>query len=79
MTILDNKIDLYYFTGTMRDGGAHRHARPSGGAVRPAVHSNVPKRESAFADIRPLRQASRTVAEGVPRIPDRVLSSPRAP
>ena len=52
MTILDNKIDLYYFTGTMQDGALI--VTPDQAVLFVRRSFECAKRESAFADIRPL-------------------------
>lgn len=74
MTILDNKIDLYYFTGTMQDGALI--VTPDQAVLFVRRSFECAKRESAFADIRPLG-SFRTVAEAFPAIPDRVYVAAR--
>ena len=74
MTILDNKIDLYYFTGTMQDGALI--VTPDQAVLFVRRSFECAKRESAFADIRPL-SSFRTVAEAFPAIPDRVYVAAR--
>ena len=74
MTILDNTIDLYYFTGTMQDGALI--VTPDQAVLFVRRSFECAKRESAFADIRPL-SSFRTVAEAFPAIPDRVYVAAR--
>ena len=69
MLLLENKIDLYYFTGTIQDAALVVTPDRAVLFVRRSYETAV--RESAFADIRPM-QNFRTIAEDFPAFPARV-------
>ena len=52
MLLLDNKIDMYYFTGTMQEGALV--VTPDQATLFVRRSFDVAKDESAFADIRPM-------------------------
>ena len=69
MLLLDNKIDLYYFTGTMQEGAL---VITPGQAVLFVRHSfDCAVKESLFPDIRPMG-SFRTIREAFPDIPPAV-------
>ena len=69
MLLLDNKIDLYYFTGTMQEGAL---VITPGQAVLFVRHSfDCAVKESLFPDIRPMG-SFRTIREAFPDIPETV-------
>ena len=69
MIILDNKIDLYYFTGTMQD--SILIITPDQAVLFIRRSLDCAQKESLFEDIRPMR-SFRTIAEDFPHIPDQV-------
>ena len=69
MLILDNKIDLYYFTGTMQEGALVVTPDDAVFFIRRSLECG--KRESNFPDIRPMG-SFRGIAEAFPHIPARV-------
>ena len=74
MMILDNKIDLYYFTGTMQEGAL---VLTPGQAVLFVRRSyDCARQESLFEDIRPLG-SFRGIAEAFPNIPETVYVATR--
>ena len=74
MMILDNKIDLYYFTGTMQEGAL---VLTPGQAVLFMRRSyDCARQESLFEDIRPLG-SFRGIAEAFPNIPETVYVATR--
>ena len=74
MMILDNKIDLYYFTGTMQEGAL---VLTPGQAVLFVRRSyDCARQESLFDDIRPLG-SFRGIAEAFPSIPETVYVATR--
>ncbi|MDO4270694.1 MAG: M24 family metallopeptidase [Eubacteriales bacterium] len=74
MIILDNKIDLYYLTGTIQEGALL--VTPAE-AVLFARHSyECAKRDSLFPDIRPMG-SFRGIAEAFPDIPETVYVAAR--
>ena len=52
MLLLDNTLDMYYFTGTMQDGALV--VTPDQATLFVRRSFDVAKDESAFADIRPM-------------------------
>lgn len=54
MLLLDNTLDMYYFTGTMQDGALV--VTPDQATLFVRRSFDVAKDESAFADIRPMGQ-----------------------
>lgn len=74
MMILDNKIDLYYFTGTMQEGAL---VITPDEAVLFVRHSfDCAQQESLFGDIRPLG-SFRGIAEAFPNVPETVYVASR--
>lgn len=74
MMILDNKIDLYYFTGTMQEGALVITPDKASLFVR---HSyDCARQESLFDDIRRLG-SFRGIAEDFPNIPETVYVASR--
>lgn len=69
MLILDNKIDLYYFTGTMQQGALILTPDQAVLFVRRSLA--CAEQESQFADIRPM-SSFRAIAEAFPNVPDTV-------
>lgn len=69
MIILDHKIDLYYFTGTMQDGALIITPQNAVYFVRRSYDTAL--NESLFADIRPMK-SFRTIAEEFSDIPETV-------
>ena len=74
MIILDNKIDLYYFTGTMQEGALVVTPQQAVLFVRRSF--DCARQESLFADIRPLG-SFRSIAEAFPSIPASVYVAAR--
>ena len=69
MLLLDNKIDLYYFTGTMQEGALV--ITPDSATLFVRRSFDCAKKESAFADIRPMG-SFRSIRESYPEIPKTV-------
>ena len=67
MMILDNKIDLYYLTGSMPDGALVVTPDEAVLFVRRSV--DCVQRESLFPDIRPMG-SFRGIAEAFPSVPE---------
>ena len=67
MMILDNKIDLYYFTGTMQEGALVITPEQAILFVRRSYDGA--RQESLFDDIRPLG-SFRGIAEAFPSVPE---------
>ena len=74
MIILDNKIDLYYFTGTMQEGALVITPDKASLFVRRSY--DCARQESLFDDIRPLG-SFRGIAEAFPNIPETVYVASR--
>ncbi|HIY12494.1 MAG TPA: M24 family metallopeptidase [Candidatus Agathobaculum merdipullorum] len=74
MMILDNKIDLYYFTGTMQEGALVITPDTASLFVRRSY--DCARQESLFDDIRPLG-SFRGIAEAFPKIPETVYVASR--
>ena len=74
MIIMDNKIDLYYFTGTMQEGALVVTPQQAVLFVRRSF--DCARQESLFADIRPLG-SFRSIAEAFPSIPASVYVAAR--
>ena len=74
MMILDNKIDLYYFTGTMQEGALVITPDKASLFVRRSY--DCARQESLFDDIRPLG-SFRGIAEAFPKIPETVYVASR--
>lgn len=74
MMILDNKIDLYYFTGTMQEGALV--VTPEDAVLFVRRSFDCARQESLFADIRPLG-SFRGIAETFPSIPESVYVAAR--
>ena len=74
MMILDNKIDLYYFTGTMQEGALVITPDKASLFVRRSY--DCARQESLFDDIRPLG-SFRGIAEAFPNIPETVYVASR--
>ena len=74
MILLDNKIDLYYFTGTMQDSLLVITPDEATLFVRHSL--DCAQRESLFEDIRPMT-GFRTVAEAFPHFPKQVYITTR--
>ena len=74
MMILDNKIDLYYFTGTMQEGALVITPEQAILFVRRSYDGA--RQESLFDDIRPLG-SFRGIAEAFPAIPETVYVASR--
>lgn len=74
MMILDNKIDLYYFTGTMQEGALV--VTPEDAVLFVRRSFDCARQESLFADIRPLG-SFRGIAEAFPFIPASVYVAAR--
>ena len=74
MMILDNKIDLYYFTGTMQEGALV--VTPQDAVLFVRRSFDCARQESLFADIRPLG-SFRGIAEAFPHIPESVYVAAR--
>ena len=69
MLLLDNTLDMYYFTGTMQDGALV--VTPDQATLFVRRSFDVAKDESAFADIRPIG-SFRGIKEVYPDIPETV-------
>ena len=69
MLLLDNTLDMYYFTGTMQDGALV--VTPDQATLFVRRSFDVAKDESAFADIRPMG-SFRGIKEVYPYIPETV-------
>ncbi|MDY3618332.1 M24 family metallopeptidase [Agathobaculum sp.] len=69
MMILDNKIDLYYLTGTIQEGALI--VTPDEAALFVRRSYDCARADSLFPDIRPLG-SFRMIAEAFPRIPETV-------
>ena len=69
MLLLDNTLDMYYFTGTMQDGALV--VTPDQATLFVRRSFDVAKNESAFADIRPMG-SFRGIKEVYPDIPETV-------
>lgn len=69
MIILDNKIDLYYLSGTMQEGALV--ITPDCAVLFVRRSFDCARRESCFADIRPMG-SFRMIAEAFPHIPGAV-------
>ena len=69
MLLLDNTLDMYYFTGTMQDGALV--VTPDQATLFVRRSFDVAKDESAFADIRPMG-SFRGIKEVYPDIPETV-------
>lgn len=74
MILLDNKIDLYYFTGTMQEGALVITPDEAALFVRHSYECAV--RDSRFPDIRPLG-SFRGIASAFPEIPETVYVAAR--
>ena len=74
MVLLDNKIDLYYFTGTMQEGALVITPDEAVLFVRHSYECAV--RDSRFPDIRPLG-SFRGIASAFPEIPETVYVAAR--
>ena len=74
MILLDSKIDLYYFTGTMQEGALVITPDEAALFVRHSYECAV--RDSRFADIRPLG-SFRGIASAFPHIPETVYVATR--
>lgn len=74
MILLDNKIDLYYFTGTMQEGALVITPDEAMLFVRHSYECAV--RDSRFPDIRPLG-SFRGIASAFPEIPETVYVAAR--
>lgn len=74
MIILDNKIDLYYFTGTMQEGALV--VTPDEAVLFVRRSFDCAKRDSLFADIRPMG-GFRALRDAFPRVPETVFFSTR--
>lgn len=74
MMILDNKIDLYYFTGTMQEGALVITPDKASLFVRRSY--DCARQESLFDDICPLG-SFRGIAEAFPKIPETVYVASR--
>ncbi|WP_034971915.1 M24 family metallopeptidase [Agathobaculum desmolans] len=74
MMILDHKIDLYYFTGTMPDGVLV--ITPDDAVLFVRRSAEPAQQESCFPDIRAMR-SFRTIAEAFPCIPETVYVAAR--
>lgn len=74
MIILDNKIDLYYFTGTMQEGALVITPDKASLFVRRSY--DCARQESLFDDICPLG-SFRGIAEAFPKIPETVYVASR--
>ena len=74
MILLDSKIDLYYFTGTMQEGALVITPDEAALFVRHSYECAV--RDSSFADIRPLG-SFRGIASAFPHIPETVYVATR--
>lgn len=74
MMILDNKIDLYYFTGTMQEGALV--LTPDAAVLFVRRSYDCARAESLFPDIRPLG-SFRGIAEAFPIIPETVYVAAR--
>ena len=75
MILLDSKIDLYYFTGTMQEG-ALVIIPPDEAALFVRHSYECAVRDSSFADIRPLG-SFRGIASAFPHIPETVYVATR--
>ena len=69
MLLLENKLDMYYFTGTMQEGALV--VTPDKATLFVRRSFDVAKDESAFADIRPMG-SFRGIKEVYPDIPETV-------
>ena len=74
MMLLDNKIDLYYLTGTMQEGALV--VTPDEAALFVRRSFDCAQRESLFPDIRPMG-SFRGIAEAFPHIPETVYVAAR--
>ena len=74
MIILDNKIDLYYFAGTMQEGALVITPEQAVLFVRRSF--DCARQESLFTDIRPLG-SFRGIAEAFPSVPASVYIAAR--
>ena len=74
LMILDNKIDLYYFTGTMQEGALVLTPNEATLFVRRSYDCAV--RDSLFGDIRPMG-SFRVIAETFPQTPETVYVATR--
>ena len=74
MILLDSKIDLYFFTGTMQEGVLVITPDEAALFVRHSYECAV--RDSSFADIRPLG-SFRGIASAFPHIPETVYVATR--
>ncbi len=72
MLILDNKIDLYYFTGTMPDGLFV--VTPMESILFVRLSYECSRGESNFGDIRPMKSFSE-IRESFPEIPEKVFTA----
>lgn len=74
MMILDNKIDLYYLTGTMPDGALV--VTPDEAVLFVRHSTDGARQESLFPDIRPMGNF-RTIAETFSNVPETVYVAAR--
>lgn len=74
MVLLDNKIDLYYFTGTMQD--SLLVITPDRAVLFVRRSFACAQKESAFEDIRPMT-SFRAVAEAFPHFPQQIYLATR--
>ena len=74
MMLLDNKIDLYYLTGTMQEGALV--ITPDEAVLFVRRSFACAQQESLFPDIRPMG-SFRSIAEAFPQIPDTVYVTAR--
>ena len=74
MLLLDNKLDMYYFTGTMQEGALIVTPEQATLFVRRSFDCAV--KESAFTDIRPMG-SFRNIKEAYPDIPQTVYVATR--
>ena len=74
MMILDNKIDLYYLTGTMPDGALV--VTPDEAVLFVRHSADGARQESLFPDIRPMG-SFRTIAETFSNVPETVYVAAR--
>lgn len=74
MVILDNKIDLYYFTGTMQEGALV--ITPDEAVLFVRRSFECAKRDSLFPGIRPMG-GFRALHDAFPNVPDTVFVSTR--
>lgn len=74
MLILDNKIDLYYLTGTMQEGALI--VTPEDAVLFVRRSFDCARADSLFTDIRPMG-SFRAIAEAFPNVPDTVYVAAR--